>query len=386
MKIIVAPNALKGSASATDAAAAIARGLRRVRPNATIERLPISDGGDGFLDVANTIGSFDEVTVRVTGPRFEPVTARFLFDRIQKRAMIAMTEASGMVLLPTDAPRDPTVTTTVGTGELIRAALDAGAMRIVVGIGGSATNDGGVGMATALGWTFLRANDEPIRPVGGELHAIAVLDSTGRDPRLDDIQLDVMCDVENPLCGPDGASAVYGPQKGATPDQVQLLDAGLAHLADALARTTGIDQRDEPGAGAAGGIGFGLRAFAGAHLRRGTEILVDWLALDDRLGDADLIVTAEGTLDEQTRMGKGPAAIADRAAHAGVPCIAIAGTVTLDSAALHDLGMSAAFSLRAPGMSIDESITHVIPLLEDTAERALRSHLDEASSISSPAP
>jgi glycerate kinase len=289
-------------------------------------------------------------------------------------AAIEMALASGLALLP-DTQRDPTRTTTRGTGELIAAALDLGPARIGVGIGGSATNDGGIGMATALGLKFLDARGALLEPVGGELGRIRRIDLTGRDPRIDRVRLEAVCDVDNPLCGPQGAAAVYGPQKGATPEQVKALDAGLANLAEIIERDLGIHVRDLPGAGAAGGLGAGLHAFLGATLRRGVDMVLDLVDLDAKLDGADLALTGEGQIDFQTVFGKAPAGVAAAAKARGVPCVAIAGSVGEDLGALHDAGLDAVFSLCPGPLTLERAMAEAAPLLAAAAEQAVRCFL-----------
>ena len=374
MKIIIAPNALKGSCDASAAARAMARGLRRVAPQAELVEIPVADGGDGLLELAIQALGAERITVRVTGPRFAPVTAALAWLPHRRLALIEMALASGLVLL-TEEERDPRLATSLGTGELMRAALDLGAETLVVGIGGSATNDGGIGMASALGWRFLDRDGQPLTPNGAGLSALARIDGSGRDPRLDRVRILAACDVNNPLTGPQGATAIYGPQKGASPAQVLELDAALAHLADLV---EGWDQagqdprRDQPGTGAAGGLGFGLRAFCGAHLRPGAELVLDILDFDARLAGADLVLTAEGRLDGQTLAGKAPARVAARARRLGIPCIVLAGGLGADLERLSEAGISAAVSLCPGPLVLAEAMARAEERLADTAEQVLR--------------
>ena len=376
MKIVIAPNAFKGSATAAEAAAAIARGASRAAPDATVDLAPVADGGDGLHDLAIAALGGEEVRVTVTGPRFEPVDAAFVLDRSREQAVVESARASGLGLVAA-GDLDPTRTTTVGTGELLRAALNAGARHVLVGLGGSATNDGGVGLAAALGWRFLDAAGEPVSPIGGELSRIRAIDGAGRDPRLDVVRIEVACDVDNPLCGPRGAAAVYGPQKGATPGQVRTLDAGLAHLADLVAEASGTDARDAAGAGAAGGLGFGLAAFAGAALRRGSDVVLDMVEMDRRLEGADLVITGEGRIDAQTAAGKAPAAVAERAAARGIPCAALAGTI--DACAARACGFRRVLSICPDAHSdpgcVEASMADPGPRLERGAEELVRAFI-----------
>ncbi|MBP9603156.1 MAG: glycerate kinase [Chromatiaceae bacterium] len=377
MKIIIAPNALKGSCDASAAARAMARGLRRAAPQAELVEIPVADGGDGLLALAIQALGAERVSVRVTGPRFAPVTAALAWLPRRRLALIEMALASGLALLM-EAERDPRLATSLGTGELMRAALDLGAETLVVGIGGSATNDGGIGMASALGWRFLDKAGQPVTPNGAGLPALVRIDRSGLDPRLARVRILAACDVNNPLTGPRGASAIYGPQKGASPAQVVGLDAGLVHLADLVEGRGRPGQRrwcDQPGAGAAGGLGFGLRAFCRARLRPGAELVLDILDFDARLAGADLVLTAEGRLDGQTLSGKAPARVAARARRLGIPCIALAGDLGADRADLDRLseaGISAAISLCPGPLALAEAMARAEELLADAAEQVLR--------------
>jgi glycerate kinase len=371
MKFLVAPNALKGSCSAAAAARAMARGVLRARPTAEVVELPVADGGDGLMEVVTEALGAERVALQVAGPRFSPVFAELAWLPQRRTAVIEMALASGLALLaPGD--RDPGVTTSLGTGELIAAALGLGAETILVGIGGSATNDGGIGMATALGYRFVGADGEPVSPVGGRLGTIERIDASGVDPRLAGTRIEVLCDVDNPLTGPRGASRVYGPQKGADAAQVERLDAGLARLADLTERDLGCRVRDLSGAGAAGGLGAGLVCFCGAQLRRGAEAVLDLVQLDAHLEGADLVLTAEGRIDGQTRFGKAPGAVAAHARKAGVPCVAIAGGIGEDAHLLHAGGIDALVSLCPGPVSLEEAQVRAEELLADAAEQVVR--------------
>jgi glycerate 2-kinase len=371
MKIVVAPNALKGSCTASAAAAALATGVARALPDAELVQVPVADGGDGLVDVISQALRGESRPYRVTGPGFAPVDAELTWIAAQRTAVLEMALASGLALLA-EADRDPAATTTLGTGELMRHALALGAEKLVVGIGGSATNDGGIGMAAALGYRFLDRAGEPIVPVGGNLSLIDRIDFAGVDARLAAVRVEAICDVDNPLTGPAGASAIYAPQKGATPEQVALLDVGLAHLAEVIQRDLDVDCRDIPGAGAAGGLGAGLMAFCGAELRPGAEVVLELVELDRHLTGADLVLTAEGRIDGQTRFGKAPGAVAAHAARLGVPCIAIAGSIGEDAAALHDAGILAIFSLCPGPITLTQAQNDVHELLARAAEQAVR--------------
>ncbi len=374
MKIVVAPNAFKGSLTATEAAAAMAEGVARVLPDAEIVQVPVADGGDGMVDVALEALKGERRERRVTGPRNEPVNAAYCYVPNMKLAAVEMALSSGLALLPEEG-RDPTATTTLGTGELIADALDAGATRIVVGIGGSATNDGGIGLATALGVRFLDDSGQTVRPVGGELARIRRIDLSGLDPRLANVRVEAVCDVDNPLTGPTGAARVYGPQKGATPEQVQELDAGLANLAEVIRKDLGLHVSKLPGAGAAGGVGAGLYAFAGAKLRRGVDLILDLVELDEKLEGATMVFTGEGQIDSQTAHGKAPAGVGAAAMKRGIPCFAIAGSVGEGVDTLRDVGINAVFSLCTGPISLQQAMADGERLISDVTKQALQCFL-----------
>ncbi len=371
MKIVLAPNAFKGSMTAMQAATAMGQGVRAAFPGAEVVAVPVADGGDGLASVLIDALGGEARVVTVRGPLGAPVQATLCLVPALGLAAVEMAAASGLALLaPED--RNPTRTTTYGTGELIRAALDLGARRIVVGIGGSATNDGGIGMAAALGVRFLDAAGNPVAPVGGALGQIRRIDMSGLDPRLAQLCCEAICDVDNPLLGPRGAAQVYGPQKGATPAQVAGLDAGLAHLADLILADLGLEVRDLPGAGAAGGLGAGLRAFLGADLRRGVDLVLDLVGLDAALPGADLVITGEGRIDFQTAFGKAPAGVAGRAKARGIPCVAIAGGIGERRSDLYPIGIDAAFCLCPGPMSLDQAIQDGPALLAAATEQVVR--------------
>ncbi len=340
MRIVVAPDSFKETLSAVEAARAIAAGVAEAAPGAHIDLCPMADGGEGTVEamVAATGGQFRRA--EVSGPLGERRSARFgllgggrgACGGRRRTAVIEMAAAAGLELLP-PRERDPMRTTTLGVGKLVRAALDAGAESFVIGIGGSATVDGGTGCAQALGVAFLdkEGRECPCGLAGGALREIAAIDLAGRDPRIPDADVRVACDVANPLTGPQGAAAVYAPQKGATPEMVAALEAGLANLAEVIRRDLGIDVEHLPGAGAAGGLGAGLVAFAAAKLERGVKIVARAVGLAGRLAGADLVITGEGKLDAQSAAGKVPVGVADIAAEAGVPAICIPGQVTHDA-------------------------------------------------------
>ena len=374
MKIVLAPNALKGCLTATQAVDAMARGVARACPTADIARVPVADGGDGLADVLINALHGRACTATVAGPRGDRVEATFCHVPARRLAAIEMATASGLALLSEDR-LNPLLTTTRGTGELIAAALDLGIFRLIVGIGGSATNDGGIGMATALGARFLNERDNPVDPVGGALSAIRRIDLRGLDSRLADVRVEAICDVDNPLLGERGAAHVYGPQKGATPEQVRILDAGLGNLAMVVERDLGLDVRELPGAGAAGGLGAGLKAFLNAELRRGVDLVLDLVGLKEQLRGADLVLTAEGRIDFQTAFGKAPAGVGECARAGGVPCFAIAGSIGDGLDSLHALGIDAVFSLCPGPVSLEQAMAAGGDFLAAATEQIVRAFL-----------
>ena len=360
MKIVIAPDSYKESLSALDVACAIEDGFREVFPDAEYCKLPVADGGEGTVEamVAATQGRVLEV--EVTGPLGSPVPGFFGISGDGQCAFIEMAAASGLESVPI-AKRNPLKTTSWGTGELIRHALDHGVSRIIIGLGGSATNDGGAGMVQALGATLLAADGQPIPPGGAGLEALAGIDISGLDSRLSGCQIDVACDVTNPLTGAEGASAVFGPQKGATPEMVAFLDRALAHYAACIQRDLGRDVLTLEGGGAAGGMGAALYAFCGATLRPGIEIVTEALHLDALVADASLVITGEGRMDSQTIHGKVPVGVAKVAKRYGIPVIGIAGSLTADVGVVHEHGLDAVFS-----------VIYTICSLEDALENAQR--------------
>ena len=370
MRIVVAPNAFKGSLSALAAAKAIGDGIRLADPDADLTLVPIADGGDGTVDALVAGADGQHRVLRVRGPLTDPVDADYGVIDGGKTAVIEMAKAAGLALLPQDK-RDPRVTTTYGVGELLQHAYDGGARHFIVGIGGSATNDGGAGMAQALGYHLLDAQGHELPPGGLALQNLARIHVGGVHANWTDAQVDVACDVTNPLTGPSGASAVYGPQKGATPEVVAELDAALKHFAQIIRRDLGVDVEPLPGAGAAGGLGAGLVAFTGARLRPGAEMVMEALKLDDRIKGADLVITGEGRLDSQTaRFGKGPAAVARHARKAGIPVVALAGGIA-DEAELRLLFDGLEATVVQP-CTLEDAIAQAEPLLLRAANRVMR--------------
>jgi glycerate kinase len=369
MRIVIAPNAFKGSLSAVQAAEAIAEGVRVVAPDADLVLVPIADGGDGTVDALVVATQGERRTVRVRGPLGDPVDAEYGLIDAGSTAVIEMAKAAGLALVP-PAKRDPRITTTYGVGELLQHAYDRGARHFVVGIGGSATNDGGAGMAQALGYHLLDDTGRELPPGGLALKRLARIHVGGVHANWKETEVDVACDVTNPLTGPHGASAVYGPQKGATPEMVAELDAALHLFAEILRRDLGVDVEHMPGAGAAGGLGAGLVAFSGARLRPGAEMVMEAVHLDERLNQADLVITGEGRLDSQTaRFGKGPAGVARHAKHAGIPVVAIGGSVA-DETELRLLFDGLEATVVEPG-TLEQAIARARPLLVRASTRLM---------------
>jgi glycerate kinase len=369
MRIVVAPNAFKGSLSALEAATAISEGIRIALPDADLVVVPIADGGDGTVDALVAATQGERRTLGVRGPLGDPVDAEFGLIDAGSTAVIEMAKAAGLALVSPEK-RDPRITTTYGVGELLQHAYDGGARHFIVGIGGSATNDGGAGMAQALGFHLLDETGLELPPGGLALKRLARIHVGGVHASWKATEVEVACDVTNPLTGPRGASAVYGPQKGATPEMVAELDAALHHFAEIIRRDLGVDVEQLPGAGAAGGLGAGLVAFSGARLRPGADLVMTALHLDERLAGAQLVITGEGRLDSQTaRFGKGPAAVARHAKNAGIPVVAIGGSVA-DETELRLLFDGLEATAVEP-RTLDQAIAQARPLLVRAATRLM---------------
>ena len=373
MYIVVAPQSLKGSLDAQDVGQAIASGIRLVWPDADIRVVPVADGGEGTVQAMVAATGGREMRAMVTGPLGEQVVATYglLGGDQHETAVIEMAAVAGLPLVPADK-RDPRQTTTRGVGEIMQAAMAAGAQRLLIGIGGSATNDGGAGMAQALGVRLLDDAGNELPPGGAALARLARIDATYLDRRLADMDIQVASDVTNPLCGPEGASAVYGPQKGATPEMVKELDAALAHYGGLLQRDLGADVMNTPGAGAAGGLGAGLLAFAHAQLVPGAHLVLRTLDFTNIVKGAALVFTAEGQLDSQTAYGKAVGAVAQVARDAGARVVALAGSITADEAALARMGVDAALSICSGPISLADSMAQAQSLLTGAATRAAR--------------
>ncbi len=388
MKIVVAPQALKGSLDAPDAGASIAAALAQALPDAQVVVVPVADGGEGTTRALVSATGGRLLSAQVTGPLGAPTQATWgVLGDVSAApgaspgaspvppaapvAVIEMAAAAGLPLIPLTA-RDPLRATTYGVGELLRHALDAGCREVILGLGGSATNDGGAGMAQALGARLLGVDGHDLPPGGAALARLAQIDITQLDPRLAETRIRVACDVTNPLSGPRGASAVYGPQKGANAAQVAALDAALAHYATIIQRDLGRAVAEVPGAGAAGGLGAGLLAFTQAELTPGAPLVLETLRFAAMVSDAALVIVAEGRLDEQTGYGKVVGAIAQAAHAAGARVLALVGAVALDDAALARLGVDAALPLAPGPLTLEASMAQARTLLSEATLRAIR--------------
>ena len=366
MKIIIAPDSYKESLTAMEVATAIEAGFRQVMPTAEYIKLPMADGGEGTVQSLVDASNGSIIEHQVTGPLGEQVPAFFGIMGDGKTAVIEMAAASGLHLVSPNL-RNPMLTTSYGTGELILAALDHGVDHIIVGIGGSATNDGGIGMAQALGVQLLDNKGQALGFGGQALAQLATIDISHIDPRLAHIKLEVACDVDNPLCGKKGASHIFGPQKGATPAMVAELDQHLAHYAAIIKRDLAIDVKDMAGAGAAGGMGAALLGLFNAQLRSGIEIVIDAVHLGDIIKDADLVITGEGRIDSQTIHGKTPIGVARTAKKYHKPVIGIAGCLSQDCGVVYDHGIDAVFSVVPAAMSLEHAFNNAAVNVELTA-------------------
>ncbi len=370
MNILILPDSFKNCLSSTGVANALTEGIRRVFPEAKIEQYPVADGGEG------TVKAF----VNATGGKIIKCPAHDALGREiegfygllpDDTAVIEMAAASGIELLKPEE-KNPLITSTYGTGEIIKEALENGAQKIILGLGGSVTNDGGTGMAKALGYRFLDINDKEIAEGGGALSDLAKIDNSAVADNVKKATFLIACDVQNPLTGESGASAVYGPQKGATPTMVKQLDANLHHLAETIKQDLGTDVENTPGAGAAGGMGAGSLAFLGGTLQAGFDIVTQTLSLKEKVAQADIIITGEGKIDAQTKQGKTPYAVAQLAKAADKKVLAFAGYLGADHRELYDHGFDAIFPIAQKPMTLDESLNTAPTLLANAAERAFR--------------
>ena len=367
-RVLIAPDKFKGSLTAAEVAAALRIGMLRIAPDLEVDVVPVADGGDGTVDAAVAAG-FTRVPVTASGPTGGSVSTSYA--RRGDTAVVEVADVCGLVRLP-GAPK-PLSASSRGAGEVIAAAVAAGARHVVLGIGGSASTDGGAGILQAMGARLTDRSDRDIEPGGLGLFEIASIDLAPLRERLNGVTFSVACDVDNPLTGPTGAAAVYGPQKGATGDQVAFLDLALGLFADVVAATTGSDRRSAPGAGAAGGIGFAMLALLDATLRPGIELVLELAGYDARVAEASLVVTGEGSLDEQTLHGKAVLGVAARSG--GLPVVAVCGRSALSPAALREVGIGTTYRLTDLEPDVDRCIANAFPLLELVGERIALEHV-----------
>ena len=370
MKIVVAPDSFKGSLTAVEVADAIEQGIREIFPEAEIVKIPMADGGDGTVQCLVNATGGEILKEKVTDPLGGEVLASYGILGDKKTAVIEMAEASGLTLVP-ENKRNPLITTTYGTGQLIKAALDQGCRKMIIGIGGSATNDGGAGMVQALGVKLLDKDGEELGFGGGELKKAFQIDTKYLDNRLSETKVLVASDVSNPLCGPKGASWIYGPQKGATPEVIEELDESLAHFAEIVKRDLNKDVKDIPGAGAAGGLGASLMAFLNAELKPGIEIIIEAVKLEEAIKDADLVITGEGKIDSQTIYGKAPIGVAKIAQKYNIPVIAVAAIIGDDADIVHQYGINTLIKISEPPMSLAEPKSKKVRLIKKSIKQFL---------------
>lgn len=377
LTFVLAPDSFKESMSAAQACQAIQRGIQNVIPDAHIIHVPMADGGEGTVDALISSLKGQSIACEVTGPLPEQRIQTYwgLVDPGQT-AVIEMAEANGIHLLK-PSQRNPMLTSTYGTGEMIKQALDLSVKKIIIGLGGSVTNDGGAGMAQALGVRFLNHAGELIQVRGGNLDQVKSIDLSGLDPRLADTEIIVASDVNNPLCGPNGASYIFGPQKGATPEMVNQLDQNLGHFADVVARQIGRDHRHVAGAGAAGGLGFGLMAFTAASIRSGVELMIEQVQLSEKIAQADYVLTGEGKIDSQTSLGKTPFGVAQLAKQFNKPVIAFAGLVGEGIEDLFESGFSQIIGINPPDCPLEEALKNAEMNLEKAVAEIVKNLLTE---------
>ena len=369
-KIVVASDSFKGTMDSIQVCSIVEEGIRNILQDVEIVKIPIADGGEGTVDAFLSAFGGEKINVTVQGPLFQDVVASYGILKDGRTAVIEMAEASGLILAGED--KNPCLTTTFGTGQLIRNALDNCCETIIIGIGGSATNDGGIGMAAALGVRFLDCNAGEVPLTGGGLGNICSIDVSDMDCRIKGCKFIVACDVDNPLYGPNGAAYVYSPQKGADAEMVQLLDRNLKHYADVVQRDLGIDMQAVPGSGAAGGLGGGLYAFLGGVMMSGINIILDRINFDGIINNTDLIITGEGRIDGQSLRGKVPVGIANRARKAGIPVIALVGDIGNGTDAIHETGITAIFSINRTAMDYPKIKAYSPEYLLKTVEELIR--------------
>ena len=373
MKIVVAIDSFKGSLSSLQAGNAVKEAIMRLDGNAEVLVKPLADGGEGTVEALAETSDAEMVEIEVNGPLMKPVIAKYCIFKNTNTAVIEMAAASGITLVsPED--RNPLETTTFGVGELIKDAINRGCRRFVVGIGGSATNDGGTGMLTALGYEFLDINDKPIMLGAKGLASLHSIKTDNVMPELKDCIFNVACDVTNPLCGKDGCSAVYGPQKGADSDMIVKMDKWLSNYAGIAKKYNPDADKDYPGCGAAGGLGFAFRTFLGGELKNGIGLILEQTGIRKHIESSDIVVTGEGRLDSQTAMGKAPAGVSAIAKEYGKPVIAFSGCVTKDAGACNECGIDAFFPIVRGATSLEDAMNreNAYANIADTAEQVFR--------------
>lgn len=363
MKVVIASDSFKGSATSLEVADAIERGIHKADKNVIVDKFPVSDGGEGLLEVVGSLEGFKQVEISVSDPLFNKIKASYVKN--DETAFIEMAAASGLPLVDIDK-RNPLYTTTYGTGELIKAALDSGVKNLVIGIGGSATNDGGIGMLTALGAKFYDNNDDLVKPIGENLAKIKRCDFSTLHNKIKSTNISVACDVDNPLCGENGASYIYGPQKGADEETVKFLDESLNKFAKLANKEK---EALEKGSGAAGGLGFALRAFLNAELKSGIELVLTAIGFEEAVKNADLVITGEGKIDGQSKRGKVPVGVAKLAKKFNVPVIAIAGDIGDGTDSLYNLGIDGIISTTSKAMPLEVAMKNSLKLSEEAAFR-----------------
>jgi len=371
VRVIVCPDSFKGSLSAIEAAEAISQGVKKACEGCEVVRIPLADGGEGTVEAVVRVICGEIRRIRVRDPLMREIDSFFGLIDGGQTAVIEMAAASGLGLLLPDE-RDPAVTTTYGVGQLIEAAVESGARRLIIGVGGSATNDAGAGAIAALGVRFLDAHGCDLPPGGLALAELERIDVSGLRFPVGKVEVLIATDVTNPLCGPDGASLVYGPQKGASPELAVQLDRALRRFADGLADEIGKDVSELRGAGAAGGLGASLAAFLSGRLTSGIDLILDLVGFDEEITHADLVITGEGSVDEQTVFGKTIAGVIKRANAVGVPVVALAGSISGDLTDLHKLGLTSAFSLVPRPMDTREAMENAAKLLEASSFQIMR--------------
>ncbi len=368
---VLAPDSFKGSMTAKQVCDAMERGIKTLLPEVECIKVPMADGGEGTMQSLIDATNGRICKMEVTGPLNNPVNASYGITNDGNTAVIEMASASGIHLV-SEKDKNPLITTTYGTGELVKACLDKGVKKIILGIGGSATNDGGAGFAQALGVKFIDASGKDLPFGGATLLSLDKIDISGIDPRLKEVEIEVACDVTNPLCGQTGASYVFGHQKGADKEMIEILDKALENYACIIKRDLNIDVKDIPGSGAAGGLGAGLLAFTGAKLKKGIEIVIDYTNLEEKIKRADIVFTGEGSIDFQTQYGKTPFGVAQLAKSAGKPVIAIAGHIGEGVEELYNAGFDAIFGINNGIMNLEEAMKKGEENVERTMENIIR--------------